>query len=177
MAAFHSGETADLGGCLGSDAQTVTALAPGQPRRAASTAMVSQSGAQTQQLDAGPGLAPLLWQHLPCATLAPSASVSASGEEGHKLEISIMHRPHQHPGLISLFSFRSAERTLLPPGGMQTWDCRLVALEAPEKKPLHTSPSSALEARTQARRGSVACPCATHHSPPGQPLPRHRSAS
>lgn len=145
MAALHSGETADLGDCLGSDAQTVTALALGQASPVwPLTAMVSlghrHSGSMfgsnllhspMATLPSSAVLNPQDPQRVGFAGYLPAASFSAS-EPGRRTTWGFQSDSTGHVTIIEfmwLFSFYFQVASIPLPLGMQMSDARILALE------------------------------------------------
>lgn len=147
LAALHSGETADLGGSLGPDAQTVTALAPCQGLPGLAFHAMVSLGHRRGSLAFGSGL-PLS----PVATLPLCGAVpqepkgqaswiayggvwvpvfSASGVGGGARQPGDFHHGSQ---ATSLFSFHLQNASILLPSDMQMLNSRLLALESTSKQ-------------------------------------------
>ena len=179
MAALHSGETADLGGSLDSDAQTVTALALCQASPVwPSTAMASLGHRHGSPMFGSSLLSPIAtlpfcravpqeperqasWISCCCVWL-PASQPQGGGGVGGERQPGDFNLWRTVLGLTLLFAFHFQNASILLPLGMQMLKSQLSVLEDTSKNclfqahPIPPPPSPfTVQTRTQAGRGSV----------------------
>ena len=173
MAALHSGETADLGGSLGSDAHTVTALALCQASPVwPSTAMASLGHRHGSPMFGSSLLSPIAtlpfccavpqeperqasWISYCCVWLPASQPQGGGRKTAWRFQSPVL-------GLTLLFAFHFQNTSILLPLGMQMLKSQLSVLEDTSKNCLFQAhpippplPPFTVQTRTQAGRGSV----------------------